>query len=393
MNKLKNYLVGSNNPYLFNELNNGKIIMISGAWGAGKTYFWRNMVEPEIKKKFNSNSKDKAYVYLSLYGKNSLNDIKNEIYMSAYGDELISQEVTTFGIEALSALKDSEFAIGKLIKAFYNAKKSTNKKKGIEKLKDGGIICFDDFERKSKNVDLNDLFGFITRLADEYKCKIVIILNSEFFNENNARIFKNLKEKTISKFFYYQPTVDELFESIYDEERYGQLNNYSRNIKNIIKQTREINARVYIQALDNCLEWYDKKGDLDQNILRVIILGTFNFVLNHIIFGSNEARIKSESEYKYRYKAIKFDNKDINEFFRVQNESMTFNGKFIKNLTEDEIIDYLMENNNIKNEDIKKDEKSIRELWKYGYRLYYVNIPTRESYEEIIEFIKTGYLS
>ena len=27
------------------------------------------------------------------------------------------------------------------------------------------IICFDDFERKSKNIDLNELFGFINQFT------------------------------------------------------------------------------------------------------------------------------------------------------------------------------------------------------------------------------------
>jgi len=36
---LKEYLVGEDG-YLLNDDNNGKTVMLSGAWGSGKTHFW-----------------------------------------------------------------------------------------------------------------------------------------------------------------------------------------------------------------------------------------------------------------------------------------------------------------------------------------------------------------
>lgn len=37
--KLKEYLIGVNG-YLKSDNPNGKVIMLSGKWGSGKTYFW-----------------------------------------------------------------------------------------------------------------------------------------------------------------------------------------------------------------------------------------------------------------------------------------------------------------------------------------------------------------
>ncbi len=62
-------------------------------------------------------------------------------------------------------------------------------------LVDGGIVCFDDFERKSKKIDLNDLFGFITQLSIDMNCKVVIILNSDVFKGEEARIFPKCKRE------------------------------------------------------------------------------------------------------------------------------------------------------------------------------------------------------
>ena len=43
--KLEKYL----QPFLLNNINNEKIIMLSGSWGAGKTYFWQNEIAQFIK--------------------------------------------------------------------------------------------------------------------------------------------------------------------------------------------------------------------------------------------------------------------------------------------------------------------------------------------------------
>jgi len=63
------------------DANNGKTIMISGAWGAGKTHFWQNEIEKELAEKLKE--KEKACVYVSLYGKESILEIKSTIYREA----------------------------------------------------------------------------------------------------------------------------------------------------------------------------------------------------------------------------------------------------------------------------------------------------------------------
>ena len=42
---LKEYLVDEGG-YLLNPDNNGKTVMLSGAWGSGKTNFWQNEINP-----------------------------------------------------------------------------------------------------------------------------------------------------------------------------------------------------------------------------------------------------------------------------------------------------------------------------------------------------------
>ena len=281
--KLKEYLIDKENAFLINDDNNKKTIMLSGVWGAGKTHFWQEEIEPTLKTKL---PKDKACVYVSLYGKDNLDSLKQEVLIKAFSDnQLLSDEVSTFGVEAISSIKDGDFLVGKLIKSGVDYNNSRKSKKGKNKIKDGGVICFDDFERKSKEIDLNDLFGFISQLSIEMNCKVVIILNSDVFNGKEAEVFKRVKEKTVNKFFYFNPTIEELFESISKDEKYNKLNDYKSKILETIKETEELNARIYIQVLDNCLEWVESDKEIDDKVIRVLVLATINFVLNHIILN------------------------------------------------------------------------------------------------------------
>ncbi len=198
--RLEEYLVGNKEKkelgYLKSDISNGKVIMLSGKWGSGKTFFWKNKVQTVL----NDENKKIPNHYISLYGKTSIQEIKNEMFLKIFESvdsseleekgtklakntvDLISLFTKSVGID-LSKLTDKPFE--DLEKILENKKL----KKTVEYLNSGAIICFDDFERKSKDIDLNDLFGFITNLTIEFDCKVVIILNDDVFEGEEKKIF------------------------------------------------------------------------------------------------------------------------------------------------------------------------------------------------------------
>lgn len=288
--ELKEYLVGTKDSFLLDTSNNGKTIMLSGAWGAGKTHFWVNEVEPKLSKLL----KDKASIYVSLYGKTEIEDIRNEILMKAYS-ETADETVDKYQKKALSFLNIggqilSSISVGqvsvdseKVSDAASNFFNDSRMIKATKYISDGGIICLDDFERKSEKISLNDLFGFISQLSLDMNCKVVIILNSDVFTGKDTQTFKTVKEKTINKFFNFSPTIDELFESIFSShDKYKKLEKHKEIIASSIKETKELNARLYTQVLDNCLEWINK--ECSPEYLRAISLCTINFIKNHFVF-------------------------------------------------------------------------------------------------------------
>ena len=99
LKELKEYLVGQDG-YLLNYDNNGKTVMLSGAWGSGKTHFWQNEIEPNLSDKLKADQK--ACVYVSLYRKDNIEAIKNEILFKAYEsikdeNKIVKRAISAFG--------------------------------------------------------------------------------------------------------------------------------------------------------------------------------------------------------------------------------------------------------------------------------------------------------
>ena len=295
--RIEEYLIGENG-YLKSNISNHKIIMLSGKWGSGKTFFWKHKIIENLNKE-----KDKKIPnhYISLYGKKSIQEIENDIILKIFEsvDSFESKEkavelsknvlnllssfssaVNFFGVN-LDISKVSDKPFDKLEEILKNKKLE----KTVEYLNSGAIICFDDFERKSKDIDLNDLFGFITQLTLNFSCKVVIILNDDAFEESDKTIFSNVKEKSVSKYLKYEPTIKELFEIIFENESYKKLDDYKEIILKAIQEADILNARIYIQILDNLIEWISNNQNKNENTLRSLILVNMNFILYHCILN------------------------------------------------------------------------------------------------------------
>jgi len=404
--------------FLLSDRHNGKTIMLSGFWGVGKTHFWKNIVEPVVSKKLLEN--ESACVYVSLYGKDNLEALKNEILFKAYSfqnkasktDDITSKAISVFGFT--SRIISSSLSIGDLakidsseisdsIKGFFESKKI---QKAEEYINNGGVICLDDFERKSRNIDLNDLFGFISQLSIELNCKVVIILNSDSFEGKERNIFKQVKEKTINKFFMYSPTIEELFNVIFTTPKYKNLTAHKTTILEVIKESKELNARIYIQVLDNCLEWIS--SGFSSSSLRALILSTINFIKNHFIFdktitceGTGREVYKICMKSKNYYEIVMFlteqmpglsggvDNVIHQMRGSINNRKETESSSTSNKTVQTKADQHYYELNKKFNDNISTYEA----IYFYGYYLKIEEGATQEEFRKIISFVESGVLN
>lgn len=335
--KLKKYLIGENG-YLLNELSNGKVIMLSGEWGSGKTHFW-HLSDDSIKAKLDQ--KEKPNIYISLYGKSSLQEIENEVFTKAYYKSKGRDNNKKDAIEKLSSTfsklssyidEVSPVKITPLIDYLGELKENSQINSAEELMKEGLIIAFDDFERKSTLVNLNDLFGFITNLTIQYKATIVIILNDDVFEGKEREVFTNVKEKTVSKYLKFAPTCDELFELIIQDEKYAILrddNEIEKTLKDTFDEVGIVNARILIQVLDNLSEWHSKQMDCSPFFIRYFVLVNINFILNHHVLQT------------FLYNALKGSEKDKNSLISYILSDDT-HVEFLTNSTVKSNIDFML---------------------------------------------------
>ncbi|HAU1200845.1 TPA: P-loop NTPase fold protein [Legionella pneumophila] len=168
----------------FLNTNKAEVLALYGKWGIGKTFLWNKITE---NKNFAPNYK--KYSYVSLFGINSINELKTATIVNM--ENLGEQEKNWLGKskttkELYSLAKD--LPIFKHYTPFADAYLHST-------IKDM-VICIDDIERKGKNLSSDELLGWISHLKESKNCKIVIIYNDEKLNDER---FQELNEKVVDK--------------------------------------------------------------------------------------------------------------------------------------------------------------------------------------------------
>jgi len=186
-----------------------EVMSIKGAWGVGKTYAWNKyLLQTKNQKKVAL----KKYSYVSLFGINSLDDLKFSIFENMVDEKLIGRRPTvgsfkentaelirSLGKKSLPLLSSSAS-----IDHFHSMINSLSFL-SLEKT----IICIDDFERKGKNVEAQDILGLISQLKEQKKCKIVLILNDESLSEDSSIDYIKLREKVVDTEVRFAPTAED----------------------------------------------------------------------------------------------------------------------------------------------------------------------------------------
>lgn len=271
----------------------GTCIVLDGEWGVGKTTFWKNFSDT----KFNEKS-----VYVSLFGKESIQEIKQEIGIQIYKRNKYIKE-----IEKSKADQVFNLAIPNLGSALMGCISLFKK----EDFKDT-VICFDDFERISDKLNLKDILGLISEYKEQQNCHIVMILNSSKMttitesNQNEQdknfkdqevendikendkkteleKILSEYKDKIMDYEFYYNPTPEESFNIVSAEltEIYHEVARQyfkKHEINNIRVIRRAINAlNDYHKYLENIEENHKKTRDcILKFILGISVINSMN---------------------------------------------------------------------------------------------------------------------
>ncbi len=186
--------------------NEPAVLCVTGEWGVGKTFLWRSVLDDLRKSKGLSLTR---YSYVSLFGLNSLDDVKSSLFENM---EWLDQDPTNFaqhgkaGAKALAArakkLSELAGALPWVGQAFTKARSL------YFSLIQNQIVCIDDLDRRSKNLEVKDVLGLISFLREHRGCKVALLLNSEKLGDNKDE-FEGLLEKVIEAKVVLAPTAAE----------------------------------------------------------------------------------------------------------------------------------------------------------------------------------------
>jgi hypothetical protein len=187
-------------------------LCLSGRWGVGKTYTWDAALEKAFK---DSNVEPARYAYVSLFGLESLADVRRSLFENtveaAAFKETEPLEVTTDSVtKRLSQLASKWRAGAAIFKGMPIIADYSGlvEKAGFLDVRKQ-IVCFDDLERMSNTLALKDVLGLISFLKEKKKCKVVLLLNSEALKDQDRKDFQVQLEKVIDINLVFDPTPKE----------------------------------------------------------------------------------------------------------------------------------------------------------------------------------------
>ncbi len=255
-------------------------LLINGEWGIGKTY--------TISKWFKEHEAEYVFKYISVFGKNDLRQIENEIILSIF-------PINNFNIKPKSENIKKIFSITKLA---TNAVKEVAENKlgiklemgeyvkniNIEDLIDNEkekklIICIDDIERSSPDINIKDILGLIERTTRKFN----VLLLSNLDQIQDKECFNQYKEKVIDYEFSINCLNDELLLKILRDYITGFESEKEFEIINTYKDRYLINVG-------------GKEKDIRRNLNNLRIFKKYVFLISRVNEKVNERLIANNSK-------------------------------------------------------------------------------------------------
>jgi len=226
-------------------------VLITGKWGSGKTYYYKHTITETIKDTsvIGGSIKYKP-IYISLFGVTSLEDIHIQIFLSLY--PFLKNKSVKLSIGLGKAIARGMFALqnlGNIDDYFSDVKTNPENWINFDQL----VICFDDLERRSNNLRIEELIGYINTLVENNDTKIILIANEDKIDEPQ---YTELKEKVIGITVEFLPEFKKQLQIIIDKyyKTYETYASFLKNNQNFLLKFSEAfdnNLRLLIFALEN----------------------------------------------------------------------------------------------------------------------------------------------
>lgn len=206
--------------------------LLTGAWGVGKTHLWRQILADAVRTKRCARPK---YSYCSLFGLESVALVRDKIF-SGLTDTVASRPTGPETVEDVfknfAGVNDALGRVSEGARALAAKGSGLLVRWGLRRapewamrfpalaayeplvraatfafVKDA-IICIDDLERRSAQLSLRDVLGFVSFLREERRCKVIVIANEDTLDEDDKETLRELREKVFEIVVTLDPPND-----------------------------------------------------------------------------------------------------------------------------------------------------------------------------------------
>lgn len=160
-------------------MENTGALLIVGAWGSGKTYY----IDNEVFKKLGEGDEPRQCIRVSLFGVKDTSEIPYRVFQ-AYMDLRIKDK--TKGVVNLNKVKDWVSGVVQSIPKLKDivdlSPLFTKGSAAYSLVPNSTIICFDDIERATEALDINEILGAVNELVENRHYKVLLIANKEYID-------------------------------------------------------------------------------------------------------------------------------------------------------------------------------------------------------------------
>ncbi len=218
-------------------------LLITGKWGCGKTYFWKNVVEPKLGQ-VTCNGAPCHPLYASLYGCESTKDIDTQLFLASHPHlkEKWTTRLSTVGGHALK----------QLVKAFTRFELPAIDLRWLVNTKHA-VLCFDDLERT--RLPMKEALGYINSFVEHEGAKTVILCNEdEISNKAKRKTYDAMKEKVVGASLTFRPHLDAVFQTLIDEHKaraafHGFISQNAELLRHLFDRSEKHNIRSLRRAI------------------------------------------------------------------------------------------------------------------------------------------------
>lgn len=210
--------------------NPGYGVLITGAWGSGKTH--------QIKKILT----DGEIHYISLFGTQNTEEVYSAVYAKMFPLKALARDAAgkTDGTEF--EILFAKINIGGLLSGVANAFLR-------EQVNTDRILIFDDLERSS--IPTKDLLGVFNKYVEHHGCRVVVIAHDEKISSD----LQDTKEKVFGQTIEVTPQTSDAFDSftdrLNDQEIKSTIRGMKSDILSIFEQSNTYSLRILKHTLED----------------------------------------------------------------------------------------------------------------------------------------------